>query len=89
VTGVFRLITRPVASYRRRDRILAGQAAVILLGQLGAWLIVFYVGYALLIWPVTGGIGTAFTSAAVRRLQPPGERDRAAELPGRLAIVGT
>ncbi len=63
VTGVYRLIARPVASYRRRDRFLAGQAAVILLGQLGGWLIVFYVGYALLIWPVTGGIGTAFTSA--------------------------
>ena len=63
VTGVFRLIARPVASYRRRDRILAGQAAVILLGQLAAWLLAFYVGYTLLIWPVTPGIGTAFTAA--------------------------
>jgi hypothetical protein len=52
-----------VASYRRRDRLLAGQAAIILLGQLAAWLIAFYVGYALLIWPATGGIGAAFTSA--------------------------
>jgi hypothetical protein len=62
VNGIFLLVTRPVASYRRRDRIVAGQAAAILLGQLAAWLFAFYVGYALLIWPVTAGIGTAFTS---------------------------
>jgi hypothetical protein len=62
VDVVFRLITRPVPSYRRRDRILAGQAAVILLGQLAVWLVTFYVGYALLIWPSVPGIGTAFTS---------------------------
>jgi hypothetical protein len=63
VHGIFLLITRPVASYQRRDRIMAGQAAVILLGQLAAWLLAFYVGYSLLIWPVTPGVGDAFTSA--------------------------
>jgi hypothetical protein len=62
VDGLFRLITRPVASYRRRDRILAAQAAVVLLGQLAVWLVAFYVGYVLLIWPVTPSIGTAFSS---------------------------
>jgi hypothetical protein len=62
VNGLFQLITRPVASYRRRDRITASQAALILLGQLAIWLGAFYVGYALLIWPVTASIGTAFTS---------------------------
>jgi hypothetical protein len=62
VTGVFRLIVAPVASYRRRDRILAGQAAIMLIGQLAAWLIAFYVGYALLIWPTTADIGAAFRS---------------------------
>ena len=62
VNGIFRLIVRPVPRYRWRDRILAGQAAVILLGQLAVWLASFYVGYALLIWPVTGSIGTAFRS---------------------------
>ncbi|HEY4701337.1 MAG TPA: hypothetical protein VIH64_05575, partial [Streptosporangiaceae bacterium] len=60
VDGVFRLITWPVAGYRWRDRILAGQAAVILLGQLVVWLGFFFVGYALLIWPTVDGIGTAF-----------------------------
>jgi hypothetical protein len=38
VNGAFGLIVRPVASYPWRDRIMAGQAAVILLGQLAVWL---------------------------------------------------
>jgi predicted permease len=62
VSRIFELIVWPVASYRWRDRIMAGQAAVILLGQLAVWLGSFYVGYALLIWPATRSIGTAFTS---------------------------
>jgi hypothetical protein len=62
VTGLFRLICRPVPAYRTRDRIMAGQAAVILLGQIAVWLGAFYVGYSLLIWPVTDSIGVAFTS---------------------------
>ncbi|HEY9240788.1 MAG TPA: hypothetical protein VIP48_02310 [Streptosporangiaceae bacterium] len=62
VNGIFRLIVWPVRNYRWRDRILAAQAAVILLGQLAVWLGSFYVGYALLVWPVTGRIGTAFRS---------------------------
>ena len=62
VNGLFRLICRPVPAYRRRDRIMAGQAAVILLGQIAVWLAAYYVGYALLIWPVTDSIGVAFTS---------------------------
>src|SRR5580693_2534894 len=62
VNGLFGLICRPVSAYRRRARIMAGQAAVILLGQIAVWLGAFYVGYALLIWPVTESIGVAFTS---------------------------
>src|SRR5215471_5174110 len=63
VDGIFRLIVWPVRSYRWRDRILTSQAAVILLGQLAVWLCAFYAGYALLIWPATGSVGTAFRSA--------------------------
>jgi hypothetical protein len=62
VNGIFSLITWPVASYRWRDRIRAGQAALILLGQLAVWLGLFYLGYSLLIWPTTNSIGTAFGS---------------------------
>ncbi|HEX3195669.1 MAG TPA: hypothetical protein VHS30_38395 [Streptosporangiaceae bacterium] len=64
VNGVFNLITRPVASYKRRDRILAAQAAMILLGQLAAWLLISFIGYTLLVWPFTpGGITSAVTLA--------------------------
>jgi hypothetical protein len=64
VNGMFNLITRPVASYKRRDRVLAAQAAMILLGQLAAWLLISFIGYTLLVWPFTsGGITSAVTLA--------------------------
>lgn len=64
VNGAFRLATGPVADYRRRDRILAAQAAAILLGQLAAWMGIFFVGYALLLWPFVPDITTAFSAAS-------------------------
>jgi hypothetical protein len=61
---IFHLLIKPVRSYKRRDRILAAQAAAILLVQLIAWLMIFFVGYALLLWPfLPGGITTAFSTA--------------------------
>jgi hypothetical protein len=63
VIVTFRLITGKRRGYRQRDRVLAGQAAAILLGQLAAWLLIFFVGYALLLWPFTTGITDAFTTA--------------------------
>jgi hypothetical protein len=64
VTGTFALVTAPIASYKRRDRVLAAQAASILLSQLIAWLAIFFVGYSLLFWPfVSGGITRAFATA--------------------------
>src|SRR5215472_14077450 len=52
-----------IITYRRRDRILAGQAPAILLAQLIAWLAIFFVGFALLMWPfLHAGITTAFTT---------------------------
>jgi hypothetical protein len=38
VNGSFGLVTAGIADYRRRDRVLVGQAAAILLMQLAAWL---------------------------------------------------
>jgi hypothetical protein len=50
--------------YRRRDLILATQAAAILLAQLATWLIVAYVGFALLLWPFAArGVVSAFVDA--------------------------
>ena len=52
------------ADFRRRDRLLATQAAAILLIQLAAWLIVAYVGFALLLWPFAArGVVSAFIDA--------------------------
>ena len=52
------------AAYLRRDRMLATQAAAILLTQLATWLFVAYVGFALLLWPFAGrGLVSAFIDA--------------------------
>jgi len=60
----FRLAADLTADFQRRDRVLAGQAAAILLAQLAAWLGTAFIGYWLLLWPLEkGGIGTAFTAA--------------------------
>jgi hypothetical protein len=64
VTGAFRMATGAIGDYRRRDLVLAGQPAAILLAQLAAWLGISFVGYWLLLWPfVTGGVMSAFTAA--------------------------
>ena len=60
----YHLATARAADYRRRDRLLATQAAAILLIQLAAWLVVAYVGFALLLWPfATRGVVSAFIDA--------------------------
>ena len=65
VDGAFKLITRPIASYKQRDRILAAEAATFLLSQLVAWLFISFIGYTLLVWPFTsGGITSAVTLPA-------------------------
>ncbi len=63
VNGMFRMATGPITDYRRRDRVLAAQAAAILLAQLAAWLGIFFLGYSLLLWPFVPDITTAFTTA--------------------------
>jgi hypothetical protein len=64
VNGAYRVATAPIGSYPRRDRVLASQAATILIVQLIAWLAIFFVGFTLLLWPfIPAGITTAFTTA--------------------------
>ena len=63
VDWAYQLVGR-AAGYRRRDRLLATQAAAVLLGQLAAWLVVSFAGYAFLFWPFAArGIASAFTDA--------------------------
>src|ERR1700689_1201982 len=54
---------KAIKDHKRRDRLMAGQAAVILLMQLVAWLGIFFIGYSLLLWPFITPITTAFTTA--------------------------
>ncbi len=64
VNVVYVLITKPVRDFRRRDRILATHAATLLLCQIIAWLVMFFVGFSLIFWPlVHGGITDAFRIA--------------------------
>jgi hypothetical protein len=63
VSIVYRLGTAEVRDHKRRDRLLAGQAAAILLSQLVAWLAIFFIGFTLLLWPFVSNITTAFTTA--------------------------
>jgi hypothetical protein len=50
--------------YKQHDRILATQAATLLVAQLATWLIVAYVGFALLLWPwASRGVVSAFIDA--------------------------
>jgi hypothetical protein len=64
VLAAYQMVTRLAAEYVRRDRILATQAAAILVGQLGAWLGIFLAGFTLALWPFPGrGFTTALADA--------------------------
>jgi len=64
VVSAYHMLTRPVRDYKRRDRILATQAAAILLTQLVGWLVSFLVGFTLVLWPLNGrSITQAFVDA--------------------------
>ena len=64
VDGVYALLTRHVHDYTRRDRMLATQAAAVLLTQLATWLGISFVGFALLLWPLDPfGVASAFSNA--------------------------
>jgi len=64
IVTVYRLVKRHISDFRRRDRILATEAAAILITQLLGWLTLIFVGYTLLLWPMIGrGITSAFIDA--------------------------
>jgi hypothetical protein len=65
VDTIFHFVADNFDSYEPRDRILAVQAPIQLIMQTVAWLGVFEVGFALLLWPFVGnaGLGGAFELA--------------------------
>jgi hypothetical protein len=59
------IASKKIRDHKRRDRVLAGEAATILLLQLVAWLAIFYIGFSLLQWPfISRGITSAFDIAS-------------------------
>jgi hypothetical protein len=64
VVAAYRLVTSAFADYYTRDRILATQAAAILLTQLLSWLAITFVAFTLMLWPFSSrGVAAAFTDA--------------------------
>jgi hypothetical protein len=52
--AVYHSAIKSFSDYERRDRILATQAATILVAQLVSWLGIFLAGFTLLLWPWNG-----------------------------------
>ncbi|HEY2279882.1 MAG TPA: hypothetical protein VGI00_16095 [Streptosporangiaceae bacterium] len=64
INGLFRMAVRRIRDFRRRDRVLAVQAAATLVCQLASWLAVAYLGFSLLLWPFEPhGAAAAFIAA--------------------------
>ena len=60
----FLIMTKPIRTYERRDRILAWQAPMSLLFRLAVWLGLLIVGFSLLLLPsLKGHLGQAFSEA--------------------------
>jgi hypothetical protein len=54
VLTAYHMAIKPFPEYERRDRILATQAAAILVVQLVSWLGIFLAGFTLVLWPFDG-----------------------------------
>ena len=64
VLGAYMAVIKPGTPFLRRDRILATQAAAILVTQLAGWLVIFLTGYTLALWPSPGrNISSALADA--------------------------
>ena len=77
VVATYRAATGPVTDWVRRDRILATQAAAVLVAQLVAWLGIFLAGYTLVLWPsqgrsITGALTDAGSSIFTLGFAEPG-----------------
>jgi hypothetical protein len=77
VDRAFRVVSARIHDHRRRDRVLASQVATVLLVQIIVWLLMFFLGYSLILWPlVHGGITNAFSTAGPALWEIGSERAR-------------
>lgn len=64
VVAAYQFLTRDIMDFRRLDRVLATQAAAILVIQLFTWMAIAFFGFTLLLWPwAATGIASAFSDA--------------------------
>ena len=89
VDGVFRGLSKRTSTYEARDGRLAAQAPVMLIVQLGLWLLLFGGGFTLLLWAVDDhGVGrpgpdqaTCGPQRRARRLRHEADRSGALRAP--------
>jgi hypothetical protein len=80
VNTVYQHATKGIADLHRRDAILATQAAALLIAQLAMWLVLFFVGFSLMFWPlVHAGITDAFRTAGPALWEIGSERAKGAD----------
>src|SRR3981189_3023356 len=56
---IFRLVGRFTSTHERRSRYRSVHAPMILAAQLWSWLLLYLLGYALLLWPLAGQLARA------------------------------
>jgi hypothetical protein len=61
---IFVGLSRPVRTYEAKDALLAPVGPVALVTQLGAWLTLFWLGFALAQWPYVGAFSSAGRTSA-------------------------
>ncbi len=93
VNAVFRAVTDTIPAYEKRDRVLAAEAPIFLILQLGVWLAIFELGFGLLLWPLVGAAGfggaleAAGSSLVTLGFVPPNTGGQAA-IDGLAALAG-
>ncbi len=55
----FQALTGSIRDYRRRNAVLAFDAPLMLAAMLGVWLVAYFVGFGLLLWPSTTSLAAA------------------------------
>jgi hypothetical protein len=89
VNKAFWLAISFIDDHKKRDRVLAAQAATVLIAQLIAWLGLALAGFALLLWPFAsrGGLAFAFTAAGSSMFTL-GFAEPSGDLPSAIVFIG-